>query len=235
MTCWNILNNWEKRFIMNRLCKNYSKMILKTFKELNPIIIFYGSNIYNESCSDLDVCLVFNENLNSEIKQKMIERTILFQKSFNLRIDEEIPFENKLIYTLDELQEVFTNSPFRDGENFKLDDIVKTAEFLSSSIMKKRLLINLLTTDHKVVNDKDNVIKKFEDMAWKEILLMLKNVFNTDLTCVDNVLDHLYVNPKTHYGGEMHLGYKLANPNKRKYLKNKVKKSCKLFNRHLDK
>lgn len=220
---------------MNKLCKNYSKMVLTNFKELNPIIIFYGSNIYNESCSDLDVCLIFSEKLNSEIKQKIIDKTILFQKSFNLRIDEEIPFDNKLIYTVNELQDVFSDSPFRDGQNFKLDDIVKSEEFLSSSVMKKRLLINLLTTDHKVVNDKNKQIKKFEHMAWQEILLMLKNVFNTDLTSVDNVLDHLYVNPITHYGGEMHLGYKLANPNKRKYLKNKVKKACKLFNRHLDK
>lgn len=206
-------------------------MILTNFGAYNPIIVFYGSNIYNESSSDLDVCLIFNQPVDNQLKQEIINKTIQFQRESLLRIDEEIPFDNKLIYTLNELEDVFIDSPFRDGDNFKLDEIVKTQEFLSSGVMKKRLLINLLTTDHRIVNDKSKQIRRFENMAWNELLLMLRGVFGTDITSVDNVLDHLYVNPNTHLGGEMHLGYKLGNPNKRKYLKIKIKKACKSFHK----
>ena len=107
-------------------------MILTNFGVYNPIIVFYGSNIYNESSSDLDVCLIFNQPVDNQLKQEIINKTIQFQRESLLRIDEEIPFDNKLIYTLNELEDVFIDSPFRDGDNFKLDEIVKTQEFLSS-------------------------------------------------------------------------------------------------------
>lgn len=214
---------------MNKLCKDFCNIILKKYEKYSPIIIFYGSNIYSQNFSDLDVCLIFKECLNDQIKNEIICETITFQKNNKLKIDEEIPFYNKLIYTIDEIEDIFINSPFRDGEKFKLDNIVKTKEFLSSNLMKKRLFINILTTDHRVVNDKNKLIRKFEQMAWKELLLMLKGVFGTNIANPNNVLDNLYVNPKTHYGGEMHLGYKFGNPNKRKYLNNKVKQICKSF------
>ena len=128
------------------------------FNELNPIVIYYGSNIYNESCSDLDLCLIFKKKLSKVVQQKLINKTIEFQKNNNLRIDEEIPFTNKLVYTIDEIEDIFINSPFIENGKYKLDDIVKSKEFLSSTIMKKRLMLNILTTDHKVLNDKHKII-----------------------------------------------------------------------------
>lgn len=220
---------------MNSLCRNYYKMIISNFKEYDPIVVYYGSNIYNESSSDLDLCLIFEKELSNDIQQELIEKTKEFQKNNHLKIDEEIPFTNKLVYTIDEIEDVFINSPFVENGTYKLDDIVKSKEFLSSSIMKKRLMLNILTTDHKILNDKHKKIKQYERKSWHEILLMLKNVFNTNLSDIDQVLDNMYINPITHYGGEMHLGYKLANPKKKKYLKNKVKRNCKIFLKHIDK
>lgn len=220
---------------MNGLCKNYYKMIMSNFNEYNPIIIYYGSNIYNESSSDLDICLIFEHILNDDVSEKLIEKTKEFQKDNGLKIDEEIPFTNKLVYTIDEVEDIFINSPFVENGIYKLDDIVKTKDFLSSNIMKKRLMLNILTTDHKVLNDKNKKIRRYERKAWMEILSMLKNVFGTNLLDVDQVLDNMYVNPKTHYGGEMYLGYKLANPKKKRYLKRQVKRNCKIFIKCIDK
>lgn len=220
---------------MNNLCKNYYKMIISNFKEYNPIVVYYGSNIYNESSSDLDLCLIFEKELNKDIQQWLIEKTKEFQNNNHLKIDEEIPFTNKLVYTISDIEDIFINSPFIENGKYKLDDIVKSKEFLSSSIMKKRLMLNILTTDHKVLNDKYKITKKYEKRAWVEILRMLKNVFGTNLLDVDQVLDNMYINPITHYGGEMHLGYKLANPKKKKYLRRKVKANCKIFIKDIDK
>lgn len=220
---------------MNSLCRNYYKMIISNFKEYDPIVIYYGSNIYNESSSDLDLCLIFKKELNKNIQQELIEKTKEFQKNNHLKIDEEIPFTNKLVYTIEEIEDIFINSPFVENGKYKLDDIVKSKEFLSSSIMKKRLMLNILTTDHKVLNDRHKIIKQYERKSWHEILLMLKNVFDTNLSDIDQVLDNMYINPITHYGGEMHLGYKLANPKKKKYLRKKVKLNCNIFLKHIDK
>ena len=209
--------------------------MLKEFGHWNPIIIFYGSNIYNESSSDLDICFVFSKEIPAEVKQQIIERTKDFQKERMLCLDEEIPFENKLIYSFCEIEDIYVHSPFREGDRYKLDTIVKSEEFLSSKLMKQRLFINILTTDHRVINDKNKYISSLELRAWNEILLMLKNVFGTDLSNLEQVLDHLYVNPSTFMGGEMHLGYKLGNPKKRKYLRRRVKHAIKLFSDKLTK
>lgn len=210
---------------MNCLCKNFVHDVLNNFSGVQ--IIFYGSNIYNESSSDLDLCLVVDKELTPSEKESLIMFTKNFQKRRNLKIDEEIPFENKLIYTKKEIEDVFINSPFRNsnGEYF-YRDIIKNKEFLSSSQMKKRLLLNILTTDHKSCG-KLLDLKFYEQKAWFEILTMLTKVFNTNLRNIDNVLDNLYVNPVNFLAGEMYLGYKLSNPNKKRYLRNKAKKYSK--------
>lgn len=206
---------------MNGLCKSYIKVLNENFKNIQ--IIFYGSNIYNEVSSDLDLCLITDKKLSKEEKERLIEFTKNFQKSKNLKIDEEIPFENKLLYTIKDLDDIFINSPFKDNDGrYVYHDIIKSAEFLNSLEMKKRLLLNILTTDHKSYGKLIN-IKNYEEKAWFEILNMLHNVFNTDLSNIDKILDNLYVNPSNFYASEMYLGYKLANPNKRKYLRKKVK------------
>ena len=69
---------------MNKLCKEYSKMIYKYFGNLNPIFVFYGSNIYKNNYSDLDVAIVFKERLEDNIKQQLINLTINFQKQNGL-------------------------------------------------------------------------------------------------------------------------------------------------------
>lgn len=210
---------------MNNLCRSYVKEINGKFKHIQ--IIFYGSNIYNESSSDLDLCLILPNEVSQETKKNLIDITKKFQIKKALRIDEEIPFENKLIYTKQEVNDIFLNSPFRDEKgNYVYHEIEKTNSFLNSPEMKKRLMLNILTTDHKSCG---NVIdmKTSEEKAWFEILTMVYKVFNTNLHDIDKTLDNLYVNPKTFMAGEMYLGYKLANPKKKKHLRKKVKKYSK--------
>ena len=210
---------------MNGLCKAYLHEIKKVIPKVQ--VIFYGSNIYDCSSSDLDLCLIVEDELTQKEKEQLIFTTKNFQKSKNLKIDEEIPFSNKLIYTKKEVENVFTDSPFRNSKGeYIYHDIVKSKEFLNSPEMKKRLFLNILTTDHKssgkVIND-----KYYEEKAWFEILTMLHNVFESNLKDINIILDNLYVNPVNFLAGEMYLGYKLANPNKKRYLKKKAKKYSK--------
>lgn len=220
---------------MNRLCKNFYKIIMSEYDKYDPIFIYYGSNIYNENNNDLDVCLIFKKKLSYDTQQRLIERTIQFQKNNGLKIDEEVPFSNKLIYTFDEIEDIFIHSPFIKNGKYKLGKIVKSKTFLSSKKMKQRLMLNILTTDHRILNDKHKKIKIYEKKAWFEIFKMIKNVFATNIRDIYLILDHLYINPITHYGGEMHLGYKLSNSHKIRYLKRKVKIYSKKFIKDIDK
>ena len=47
--------------MINRLCRDYCDMITSNYNKIIESIIIYGSNIYNCSSSDLDVCLIINK------------------------------------------------------------------------------------------------------------------------------------------------------------------------------
>lgn len=204
--------------MINRLCKDYCDMINNRYNRIIESIIIYGSNIYNCSSSDLDVCLITSE-YNQSLRDEIIRMTKEFHLSNNLRIDEEIPFENKLIYSENEVLNTLEHSPFEfDGETL-IKDIVKTREFLSSIEMKKRLLLNILTTDHLTMGKST---EGYERKALKIILDTLKKYYSLKDVDVEKILPYFYRNPYTGAEGEMYLGYKKNRVEKDMYLRKKI-------------
>lgn len=209
---------------MNKYCSDYIDLILKKYGYLNPTIIIYGSNIYNGSSSDLDVCLILNKK-DEEIENYIIKDTMEFHQKKNLKLDEEIPHTNKLIYTYKEVVETIKNNPFLKNGEYKIEDIIKTKEFLSSKQMKQRLLINILTTDHLIFGKFRDELLDLQDKAWDLILDTIVNYFEIEDLSVENILQHLYTNKYTGATGEMFLGYKKNYIQKEDYLKKQIAKT----------
>ncbi len=203
---------------MNKICKDYIDLIKKKYKDYVDTIIIYGSNIYNISSSDLDVCLIVNKS-DSKIKEKLINETINFHKLNGLKIDEEIPFDNKLIYTWDEILCTLSNSPFYQNGKYEIKDIIKSKEFLTSNEMKQRLLLNILTTDHIAIG-KD--IEKYEKKAFSIIVNTIIKYYNLNNPSYLEILDCMYSNKYTGSEGEMYLGYKKKYQQKEDYLIKKI-------------
>lgn len=63
--------------MINKLCKNYYDMISREYGTIVKSTIIYGSNIYNCSSSDLDVCLIVN-NYDKALQDEIIKK----QKAF---------------------------------------------------------------------------------------------------------------------------------------------------------
>lgn len=203
---------------MNSLCSNYINLMLSNYKNISSIII-YGSNIYTNGSSDLDVCIIVND-INEEQKLQMIKDTLKFHRENNLKIDEEVPHENKLIYTVEEVEEVLNNPPFYVDGKPVIKDIEKSKEFLASKEMKQRLLLNVLTTDHITVGAST---EDYEKRAWQIMLDVVTRYFNIDGTNINEILDCLYTNRYTNSSGEFYLGYKKNYPQKEQYLVRKIK------------
>ncbi len=203
---------------MNDICNEYIKMIKENFAEDIKSIIIYGSNIYNESSSDLDVCLIL-EKTDKELEQRMISKTLEFHKKFGLTIDEEIPHTNKLIYTVSEVNEALNNPPFYENGKVVIHDIVKSEKFLSSEEMKQRLLINILTTDHLTIGASTT---KYEKRAFSIIIDVIKRYYSITNNCESEILECMYKNKYTNAEGEMYLGYKKKYQEKEDYLKKKI-------------
>lgn len=203
---------------MNKICDKYCDMINSKYGGLIKSIIIYGSNIYNGSNSDLDVCLIV-DNCPEKIKNEIICSTKKFHEDNGLRIDEEIPFNNKLIYTYDEIRNTLDNPPFYNNGKVVINKIVKTKKFLSSEEMKKRLLLNIFTTDHLTIG---TPTIEFEKKAFDIIVQVITKYYNLKNPTVNQLLDCMYVNQFDGSEGEMYLGYKKNYKAKEQYLINKL-------------
>lgn len=208
---------------MNKYCNEYIDLIFKKYSYLNPTVIIYGSNIYNGSSSDLDVCIILTKK-DEEIEKCIIKDTVEFHRNWNLRIDEEIPYTNKLIYTYEEVIETINNNPFLKDGKYRIEDIIKTKEFLCSKQMKQRLLINILTTDHLIFGKFKDELLNLQNKAWDIVIDTIINYFKIDDLSVENILNHLYTNKYTGETGEMFLGYKKNYVQKENYLKEQITK-----------
>lgn len=206
---------------MNKICKDYIEMINKKFKNDIKSIIIYGSNIYNISSSDLDVCLVLDE-CTAELTNEIINETLNFHKRYNLKIDEEVPHTNKLIYLTSEIEDALENPPYYKDNKVIINDIVKAKEFLSSKEMKQRLLLNILTTDHLTVGRSTDI---YEKKAIKIMIDVVCKYYHLENPTVDQILNCLYENQYTGASGEMYLGYKKNKKKKEEYLLRVIKES----------
>lgn len=208
---------------MNNICSAYCKLIKEKFFDKILSIIIYGSNIYNENSSDLDVCLITNDN-DEKLQKKIILETLKFHLEHNLKIDNEIPYRNKLIYTIDEIEETLNNPPFFENGKIVINDIIKDNEFLSSKEMKQRLLLNIFTTDHITIGENT---KEYELRAFRIIIDVITKYFGIDGKSEDEILDCMYNNKYTGASGEMYLGYKKNHKEKEKYLRKRINEMLK--------
>ena len=210
---------------MNQLCKDFETEIFTTFPNLNLGIIIYGSNIFKANSSDLDVCII-GDNISEEDKKIIKEKVIEFHNKHNLRIDQEVPYENKLIFSYQEIKEAIIDHPFMEKGITLINPILKTKEFLASKEMRKRLIINILTTKHISINC-NHIIKTYEKKAWDLILKTIIEYSGLSKLTPDNILKNLYRDIYTGKEGEMFLGYKDNSIEKEKHLIKNIKKALK--------
>lgn len=204
---------------MNEICRKYCELMMNKYSNEISSIIIYGSNIYNSSSSDLDVCLIVNKN-STFLQKKIVQDTLKFHKQNKLHLDEEIPHSNKLIYTFEEINEALTNHPFYKNNEIFIDDIVKCKKFLSSKTMKKRLILNILTTDHLTIGKST---EQYEKRAFKLMMNIIIKYYNLSIESSEEILQCFYQNRYTGAEGEMYLGYKKNFKQKDDYLRAKIK------------
>ena len=208
---------------MNSLCLKFKNEMYNEFPKLNFGIIIYGSNILDINSSDLDVCIIC-DNICTKDKEKITKKVIEFHHENNLKIDQEIPYDSKLILSYRDIKEAINDNPFVNRGIVSINPIVKTEEFLASKEMKKRLILNILTTKHISINCKKN-IKEYEDKAWDLILNTIIEYASLNDLSPENILNNLYCDANTGNEGEMFLGYKNNSKEKEEYLIKQIKKA----------
>ena len=96
---------------MNNLCYKFKRDFFNKFKQMKFGIIIYGSNIFEEISSDLDLCIV-GENITEQEKREIKEMVIQFHNSNKLKLDDEVPYNNKLFFSYEEIINAIIYNPF---------------------------------------------------------------------------------------------------------------------------
>ncbi len=184
--------------------------------EQGDFVCVYGSSLYKgpEATSDVDLFVVSHDP--AGISGDSLKRMATFIRDMHVRhgrkIDEEVPYENKIHYTEDELSDALCLMAFEETETgLGVPKVVKTAEFLNSSAIKARLFLNALTTPHAVVAPSQHRYVVAREGAEDAVTLLAASLCRTEEMTPQDLYERLTVGPDGEVG-EMHLGYKVEHP-----------------------
>lgn len=204
-----------------------SKDIIAYFKSHTEVsdddyACVYGSSVYEglESRSDIDMFVVTHgKNISLDGLIAFISR---LHAKHGRNVDVEVPYENKIHYTAEEIDAAAHYAGFGVTETgISIPAIKKDLEFLSSPAIKARLALNALTTPHVVYGVNLRSYDQARENAEDAITLL-----GADLTASESMtftLEDLHRNlvaDKNGDSGEDFLGYKTEYPVVAEYLYN---------------
>ena len=156
-------------------------------------VIYYGSWVFglNSDGSDLDIAAVCKK-----FNAKQLEETILFVKSlhskYGLKLDEDIPYENKVVINSDFALKAIKGKGFaRDFGKVIVQPIVKTREFLSSSNIAMRLFLNAIMTKNVFCGGDFEEFNKMREIALKESVRLFFSAWNVRKISLGKFVDNL--------------------------------------------
>ncbi|MCI9246898.1 MAG: FHIPEP family type III secretion protein [Clostridia bacterium] len=188
--------------------REYIEFLKEKKQATSSNILMYGSTVYGMVSHDLDISFIVR-SFNQEEYEKIRERTIEFQTSHNMELDQEVPYSSKLVYTDSDVEFMLKNTPFqRVNGIYVISPIEKTPEFLSSKEMKYRLLLNILTTRSILLQGDKAKIEAYKQKAWDLLVQVIISYNQLSEIDIDHFLKLLYRDEKSNQEGEMFLGYK---------------------------
>ena len=212
----------------NSIIEKYKNSIIKEYGDLT--LILYGSTVYGVNTSDLDICYLSDIELTKRRFERLKDLTRIFHLENGLRIDEEVPYDNKLVYSNDMIKKIFEEPPFPYVNNkFIINPILKNKNYLSSLEMSKRLLLNILTVRNNVLFGNEEKVKEFSKTRDLVLIRVVLSYAEIKEVTIDELINLLYEDPYSHATGELYLGYKDNLKEKMDFLETSVGNSmCRL-------
>lgn len=171
-------------------------------------VCIYGSYANNNANfdSDLDLFIAI-ESKNQEFFDNLKNFIITLHKNNNLQLDNEVPYENKLLVSYEEARSAVNLQGLKvEKDHIIVPKIEKNSSFLASSEVKKRLIFNALTSPHIFLgNDKESydLLKKTAETNLGLLAFELSGYQKE----TEKLIEVLLVS-KDGNEGEMYLGYK---------------------------
>ena len=144
---------------------------------------------------------------------------INLHKKFGLRLDWDVPYEQKTIYSYQELDRALSGYPFSvQNGYFHISPVIKHPDFLVSDLIKDRLIINALTTKSYAYYGSLGKIYYYKNKAWHSLIrFVFSHLKNQPLTELE-FIQSIGTDPISGKKYKEFLGYNTADEEINKYL-----------------
>ncbi|MBE5806465.1 MAG: histidinol-phosphate aminotransferase family protein [Clostridiales bacterium] len=214
---------------IKKLSEDYVTRINNKFKDKDVIVVLYGSSVEGNVSSDFDVC-TFLHSYSEEDAKKIGDITKQFHIDNKLKLDNEVPFESKTIYSFFDIERMLLKPPFPVFRNeFYITPIEKNEEFLSSDDIKLRLLLFVLTANSVVIGGNEQIFNSYRERAWETLIRVIYSYLGNPYLSVDEFVKNISENYFNGDRGKDFLGYREEKEIQHNYLLNKTEEYFKKF------
>lgn len=203
--------------------KLFKELVLfskKRFGSRDCFVCVCGSYVSNDSTkdSDLDLLFAFKKYDTADFK-KIRDFVVDLHIRNNLKIDEEVPYETKLVVSYKDIRDAVGLKAFvKKGSKYLIHPITYDKEFLASRELRLRIILNALTTPNIYIYGNKEKYVTFRKKAEKAILRLARGLTNKTNLTHKEIFDILMIGAQGEEE-QAHLGYKKERIKVVKYLK----------------
>lgn len=190
------------------------------FKDRDYFALVYGSYASSDFTekSDLDLFVATNKYDADDFK-KFRDFIIILHERNNLKINEEVPYENKLIVSYKDAEDALNLGAFiESGSRYLIPPITEDKEFLSSKEVRFRIILNALTSPNEFICGNIEKYNLLKQEAEKSIIKLAHALIEKNNPTQEEILNILLIGKNGEESGN-YLGYRTHRPKVIQYLK----------------
>ena len=182
------------------------------FSDRDHFVCVYGSYAsgHYTTKSDIDLFIAAEHHGQDEFERAR-DTVRELHRAFGLPLDDEVPYENKLIVSYDDVRGAIALHPFINEDGYAVPPVEKSEEFLSSRAIRLRLILNALTTPHVCISGNVQLFDSFKGEA-EQALVVLAHGLLKKTPASHSELVMVLIQGTEGENGEMYLGYKKERP-----------------------
>lgn len=166
----------------------------------------YATEDYTE-VSDVDMFVAMKDYSSLDF-DKTKDFLIDLHVRHNLNLDDEVPYENKIIVTYEDMMYATSLRPFiKTHIGYEVPTVEKHKDFLSSPEIRWRLLLNALTSPNEYVYGNKEIYEKFRKDAERAVVKLAVGISPYNKPTIDDLFEALTTGSGGEEG-ELYLGYK---------------------------
>lgn len=195
--------------IRQKLFNELTSFSEESFGRRDHFVCVYGSYAsgHHTEKSDMDVFVAVESHDATDL-EKTKDFLIDLHERYGLCLDDEVPYENKLVVSYNDVRKAIDLHSFiKNGTHYVVPNVEKEPGFLASPEVRWRLILNALTSPHECVSGNEQAYVAFRIGAEKSVIRLARGLARHEHPTRRELLEALLSGDHDEEG-EMYLGYK---------------------------